>query len=72
MLLVKSLDAGADGAVSGTANVIPGLFKRFLSDKKMQEIMKTKKEIENLSPNYIEGIKKKLVQMDLIKSSELF
>lgn len=75
LLILKSLEIGADGIVPGLANIEPRLFKEliFTRDQNlMKKVLELQKNIKKLSKNTVQGIKMKLVEKKIIKTSELF
>lgn len=69
------LNNEASGFVPGSANIFPKEFKLLFLEKDkliLAKLLQMKKRIAELSPNYIMAIKKKLMEMKIINSDELF
>jgi dihydrodipicolinate synthase/N-acetylneuraminate lyase len=74
-LFLESLANGAEGIVSGSANVFPDQFREVIQKRTQaaqNEAIRCKKELEQLSVNPILAVKKKLVQTGMINSQEMF
>ena len=68
--ILDSMAKGAAGFVSGTANVYPKEFKTLLLKKDpkiLEEILKLKKDLNLLAPDYISALKEKLRELDKIE-----
>ncbi len=73
--ILASLKAGADGIVAGAANINPEPFSDILispNEAIMDEIIRLKNDLKELSKNSISALKQKLVQTGIIGSSEMF
>ncbi len=74
-LILRSLEAGAQGIVAGLANVAPALCKEMLlrrDQATMERILEAKAELKKLSPDPIHALKKKLFELGVIRSDEVF
>jgi len=74
-LILRSLEAGAEGIVAGLANAAPALCKEILlrrDQATMDRVLAAKSEIKKLSPDTIPALKKRLVELGVIRSDEMF
>jgi dihydrodipicolinate synthase/N-acetylneuraminate lyase len=74
-MILQSLEREANGMVAGLANIIPALCKELWlkQDREtMDRMMAVKSEIKRRYSNSIYGYKQRLVQLGIIKSSEMF